>query len=131
MAGRRAQRCCWRPDNNDAKQAAAPDAKGAGANDGYLAEREKTEKYRALAAERDYLESIGALVPAAEVQKVAFTLGRTLREQLMGIPDRLAPQLAAEREPAAVHAALSKELKQVLNEFASRLPNPGVAAGAA
>ena len=42
---------------------------------------------------------------------------RTLRDKILNIPDRVAAILAAERDPARVHAALTAELKRVLHEL--------------
>lgn len=84
---------------------------------GYLEHRAKREEYQAKQAELDYLEAIGELVPKSELIEAAVRRYRSIRDKLQNIPDRLSAILAAEKEPAAVHAALAKEIKQVLHEL--------------
>ena len=83
----------------------------------YHAERAKNERFRALQSELDYLESLGQVVPADTDASVRFRRYRAMRDQLMNIPDRLAPVLAAEHDPARVHAAMAAEIRRVLNEL--------------
>jgi hypothetical protein len=40
-----------------------------------------------------------------------------MRDALLNVPDRIAAVLAAERDPARVHAELTKEIKRVLHEL--------------
>jgi hypothetical protein len=84
---------------------------------GYLEHRAKREEYQAKQAELDYLEAIGELVPTSELRAAAASRYRAIRDKLLNIPDRLSAILAAEKDPAIVHAALAKEIKQVLHEL--------------
>lgn len=95
----------------------APPAAEAGKDFGYLEARAKREQFQAKQAELDYLEAIGELVPKSELIEAATRRYRSIRDKLLNIPDRLAAILAAERDPAVVHAALAKEIKQVLHEL--------------
>ncbi len=97
---------------------APPDASPA--NSEYYAHRSKREEFAAKSAEMDYLAKIGVLVPAAGVRKAAFDTARALRDKLLGIPDRVAPLLAAERDPVRVHAALTSEITRTLHELTRR-----------
>jgi ribosomal protein L18E len=58
------------------------------------------------------------LVEVQKVQQEAFNQARLFRDQLLNLPDRLSASLAAESDPIAVHAALSKELRNLLNDLA-------------
>lgn len=89
----------------------------AGKDFGYLEHRAKRESFQAKQAELDYLRAIGELVPAAELRAAASRRYHAIRDKLLGIADRQCALLAAEKEPARVHAALTKEIKQVLHEL--------------
>jgi hypothetical protein len=89
----------------------------AGKDFGYLEARAKREGFQAKQAELDYLQAIGELVPTAELRSTASRRYRSIRDKLLGIADRQCALLAAEKDPARVHAALTKEIKQVLHEL--------------
>lgn len=74
--------------------------------------------YDAKLAELEYKKQIGERVPVAEVRREAFSLARRVREALLNIPDRVAAELAAEMDAAAVHMRLTAELRQALTEIA-------------
>ena len=81
--------------------------------------RERREHYQAELAKLEVDAKRGELVSADAVKKEAFNLGKTVREALVNIPDRLANQLAAESDPATVHMALTQELVLALERLAS------------
>ena len=58
------------------------------------------------------------LVPAAEVKKEAVAMGRSVREALANLADRLSHQLAGETDPAVIHQVLSDEHRAALVELA-------------
>lgn len=68
--------------------------------------------------ELELLKETGALVSREEVRELSARRYRALRDQVLAVPDRVADILAAERDPARVHAELTKELETVLNELA-------------
>jgi hypothetical protein len=53
-------------------------------------------------------------VPADEVKKQAFQIGRSVREALSNLADRLSHQLAGETDPAVIHQLLSDEHRDAL-----------------
>lgn len=69
--------------------------------------------------ELDAAKRRGELVAVADVRQVGFRRYRSMRDKLLTIPDRLAAQLAAERDPVMVHAAIAREVKQVLDELSA------------
>lgn len=85
--------------------------------DGYLQHRARTEKFRSMQAELDYLQALGLLVPVGQFREATFRRYRMLRDKLLNIPDRVATVLAAERDPTQVHQKLTEELKRVLSEL--------------
>jgi hypothetical protein len=62
------------------------------------------------------------LVDADEVRAQIFALGRRLRDTLLGIPNRIAPVLAGQADPAAIHRLLSEELLASLTELSAAPP---------
>ncbi len=79
--------------------------------------RARREHYLAEKARLDALQGRGELLPAAEVKAEAFALGRTLRDGLMRLPDRLAPTLAATADARQVHHLLSEEIRVALRSL--------------
>lgn len=60
---------------------------------------------------------IGLVVPRDEVFALAQRRYRAIRDRILTVPDRVADILAAERDPARVHAELTKELERALHEL--------------
>lgn len=103
----------------DQPAARANEGLAAAEKESYLGYRTRTEEFRAKQAELDYLVALGRLISRSAAREVAFRRYRAIRDKLENIADRLAPELAAERDPARVHAMLLGEIKQVLNELSA------------
>ncbi|TCS37474.1 hypothetical protein EDC30_104278 [Paucimonas lemoignei] len=84
-----------------------------------LVARTRTEIARAELFEIEIAEKRGTLVLAEGVKKAAFEKARIVRSALEGLPDRLAPVLAAETDPARCHQLMMAEIKRVLRELAA------------
>lgn len=80
--------------------------------------RERKEHYNAELARLQALQAREDLVPASDVKRQAFTLGRQIRDNVMGIPDRVAPLLAAAKDSREVHRMLTEELRTALRVLA-------------
>ena len=52
------------------------------------------------------------------MKKESFQLGRSIREQLANLADRLSNELAGESDPAVIHRVLTNEHRQCLMEIA-------------
>lgn len=74
--------------------------------------------YEAMLAELSLKERKGELVSKREVTAEAFALARAVRDGMMAIPDRLAPQLAATTDARKVHTLLSEEIRIALRGLA-------------
>lgn len=72
------------------------------------------ETYAGERAKLKFEIESGKYVESAEVKDEAFKLGRTVRDNIMNIPDRLAAELAGITDAAAVHTKLTAELRQAL-----------------
>jgi hypothetical protein len=80
---------------------------------------EKVLRSRLLKIELDWAE--GRVLDAESVRNMVANAGRTLRDGLLSIPDRLAPVLAAEVDHAKVHALLRAEIVRELNALADAI----------
>ena len=80
--------------------------------------RARREHYQAELAKLQVTQQRGELVPVDQVRKEAFALGRSVREALANLADRLSHQLAGETDPARIHKVLSDEHRAALVELA-------------
>lgn len=80
--------------------------------------RARREHYQAELAKLQVTQQRGDLVPVTEVKKEAFALGRSVREALANLADRLSHQLAGETDPTKIHRVLSEEHRMALAELA-------------
>ena len=74
--------------------------------------------YEARLAKLSFEEKSGRLVDADGVRVEAFKTARTVRDAIMNIPERLAAQLAAEKDAHACFLMLTKELNEALEALA-------------
>jgi hypothetical protein len=81
--------------------------------------RARREHYQAELAKLEVDLKRKELVPAVDVQKEAFALGRSVREALANLADRLSHQLAGETDPARIHAVLTDEHRSALVELSN------------
>ena len=66
----------------------------------------------------DVAEREGQLVDADEMKKAVFERGRRVRDLLLGLPVRIAADLAAEGDPARVSILLERSLVEALGGIA-------------
>lgn len=102
-------------DDNDSSSAA-------GGNPTFTKYQAQREKFKAKISELDYLERIGTLVQAEEVEADAYRVARQVRDAILNVPSRLAGILAAESGQRRVHDLLEQELRQALEALASGVP---------
>lgn len=76
----------------------------------------KRENYMAEISRLEYEEQIKKLVSSEEVQKALFKTFRELRDSLLNIPGKLAPELASMDDVFAITQFLEKEIRQGLND---------------
>lgn len=80
--------------------------------------RARREHYQAELAKLQVTQQRGELIPVDEVKKEAYALGRSVREGLANLADRLSHQLAGETDPARIHQVLTEEHRSALVELA-------------
>lgn len=83
---------------------------------------ERVEAYwKAKQRETTVKKAMAELVPIAEVKSRVFEGFRMLRDGLQQIPDRVAPELAAEVDPHQLAVRLRREIDTVLESFSDRV----------
>jgi hypothetical protein len=70
--------------------------------------------YEAKLTELDYKERNGELVAVRDVKSQAFACARAVRDGMMGLADRVAPQLAATADARECHRLLTDEIRVAL-----------------
>ena len=79
--------------------------------------RARREHYQAELAKLQVTQQRGELVAAEDVKKEAFKVGRSVREALANLADRLSHQLAGEVDPVVIHQVLTQEHRAALVEL--------------
>jgi phage terminase Nu1 subunit (DNA packaging protein) len=74
--------------------------------------------FKAKLARLEFLEKSGQLIDSEAVKKEAFRMGRTIRDRVEAIPDRIAAIVAAETNVKKVHKLLAAEFRGVLEDLA-------------
>lgn len=95
---------------------------------GYQHWRERSERAKALAAERDNAVAEGKLLAAADVTSAVATIATTLRTRLESLPAILAPQVVAAVDEARAHALIAEHVEHALAESERQLANLAKAA---
>jgi hypothetical protein len=80
--------------------------------------RGRKEHYQAELAKLQVAQQRKELVAAEDVKREAFTMGRSIRDGMMNIPDRLAAQVAAISDPREVHRLMTEEIRVALRMLA-------------
>ena len=80
----------------------------------FIESQARREMFKAKLTELEYLEQVGKLVPAEEVDKEWFELARLVRDSMLNIPARLADRLAHEMDQRKIHDLLEAEIYQAL-----------------
>lgn len=95
---------------------------GEGPVDGLVYQAEAAREKRAAAQlrELELAEKAGELVMAVLADRRAFELARAGRDAVMAVPDRLSTLLAAESNPAKVHALLLAECRRICLQMSGR-----------
>lgn len=82
----------------------------------YEAENRKKVAQAEL-AEMDLAEKKGDLIPRAEVISFSFKAARKCRDAILGVPNRLANEIAAEEDPHQVQILMENALSEALEEL--------------
>lgn len=88
----------------------------------YIQSRAIRELYVARLRKMEYEEKANRLVPLDKVSVRWFNLARQLRDQLLGVPNRIDAILAAEDDRFKINQLLSEEISRVLEEFSKNDP---------
>lgn len=95
------------------------------ASPGYQHWRERTERAKALAAERENAVADGALLVAADVAAAIAASITILRTQLERLPSEVAPSLAATADENEVRAVLTEAVEHALEDLSRKFHELG------
>lgn len=103
----------------DLARQSSPHSPKAATDSGVGRSRAEREKYKARLAKLEYRERAGKLISLIEVQRVISGAAATVRDQLLSLPDRVAPVVASVTDPLQVRNLIRDEMLKAL----SSLPN--------
>lgn len=84
----------------------------------FIESQARREMFKANLTELEYLEQVGKLIPAEQVDREWFELARLVRDTMLNIPARIADQLAHETDQRKVQDMLEAEIYQALEAIA-------------
>lgn len=123
-----AKNAAWQPRAQARRAATAhppPPQEPASAIPDYSKSRAIREAYAARLAKLEFEERAGKLVSADEARIEQFRIARALRDRLLQLPTKIAPQLVAliadDPDVVAVETMLETELRELLSEFVQDL----------
>jgi phage terminase Nu1 subunit (DNA packaging protein) len=85
----------------------------------YTEAKTRHERLKADLAALDLAEKEGKLIEAAEVERERRRVALEVEAQLMRLPDRLAPVIAAEADVFKVHAIMTAAFRETLRRLSS------------
>jgi hypothetical protein len=99
----------------------APDSLGGQTGASFGQARTVEMVFRAKLRKLEYEARQGEMIKAEVVRKSMADAGRTIRDGILGLPDRLATVLAAEGDAKKIHVTLKTELSRELEALANAI----------
>lgn len=111
----------WFKNTSPAKQRKEADSNQSSSDDkiSYHRSRAIREDYNAKLTHLQFERESGKLIPIEEVRTSAFNAGRRVRDRLLNIPDRVAPQLVGKASIFEIKNILKSELTKILEELSA------------
>lgn len=91
------------------------------ASDFFQKSKAKKEYYKALQAKADYEQSIGELIPLAEIKELHTACAIILRESFQRMPDFLGEELFAADSAEQIKEILTAHINELLDQAAKNL----------
>lgn len=101
------------------------DGQDADGFDSILVIEKRQKHFQAELSRLKFEEQAGQLLNADEVKSEAFKTLRLVRDGLLSIPDRVASELAAEKDPFSVRKRLDEEIRNVLQNLSFQITAKG------
>lgn len=102
----------------DVHDVPVPDREGVDKSMTFNEARTKREQYQAELARLEYEEKLGTLVDVEKMRQEAFKLARTARDNLLNIPDRVAPLILGAEDLHTIRKVLLEEIHKVCEALA-------------
>ncbi len=99
-------------------RSSAPDEPDSASYGAFQTARARREHYLAQQAELEYKRMCGDLVERAPVEAAAEKTGRMLRDTMLGLPTKVAPQLIAVTDPWEIEQLLRSAIRTALDDIA-------------
>ncbi|HMS82267.1 MAG TPA: hypothetical protein PKD12_01280 [Nitrospira sp.] len=90
----------------------------------FIESQARREMFKANLTELEYLEQVGTLIKAEDVDREWFELARLVRDTMLNIPARIADQLAHETDQRKVQDLLEQEIYQALETICANGEQP-------
>ena len=87
--------------------------------------RRRKEAALAELREIEIAEKRGELIDVAQMEQAWSTVGQTIRDNLLGMPDKLTPMLAAMTDKKQIRSYLMSEFQQLLTALPARICKRG------
>jgi len=81
--------------------------------------KQRKEHYAAEKTKTEYMKAAGSLVDLKDVRKTYREIAKTVKDNLLKVPDRVSPLLAVETDERKIMNMLDKEIREAL-EFLSK-----------
>lgn len=107
----------FRENRNDAQDRQAPEGKPSSLTVAEI----RLKEARTRRVEQDMAARAGLTLARADVRRAEYEAGKTIRENLENIPDRLCGQMAVETDPAVCRAIMAAEIRRALAQLADTL----------
>lgn len=104
------------PGADDGQMPAAP---AAGQDSPFHKARANREHYNGEMARLEYEWLIGLLISRPRAEDAAHTMGRAVRDRVLGLSPRIAPELAAISDAWEIERRLTAALREVLDDLAA------------
>lgn len=99
-------------------------SQGGGDMSGFQKAKAAKEFYAAKLAQLEYEEKTGTVIPADKVRIETFKIGRLVRDALLSVPDKVAPEIAIMDNPREISIFIKEHLALALKDL-ENLKNVG------
>ena len=86
----------------------------------FIESQARREMFKAKLTELEYLERVGKLIPAEDVDREWGELAKLVRDSMLNIPPRLADRLKNQTDDRKIIDILEQEIYQALEAIASK-----------
>ena len=109
-----------RPDAPAGEETPAGGGQAGAGDDSYWKNKSRRESALAEMAELELAERLGNVIDRERVETTVESIYRTLRDALLGLPTRLAPEIAAMTDAFEIEVKMREAIRSLLTDLANR-----------